>query len=76
MDECLEAHGFAIIKDVLPEEIVEQLKAWYFAAQDGGSGTGRQPTARPVSARRGAGNGGSGLHAACPAAAAAEVCGY
>ena len=26
MDECLEAHGFAIIKDVLPSEIVAKLK--------------------------------------------------
>ncbi|MGY8824468.1 MAG: hypothetical protein ACKVJG_11140 [Candidatus Latescibacterota bacterium] len=24
IDECLEAHGFAIIKDALPEEIVER----------------------------------------------------
>ena len=26
MDECLEAHGFAVIKDVLPPEIVARLK--------------------------------------------------
>ena len=26
MDECLEAHGFAIIKDLLPPEIVAKLK--------------------------------------------------
>ena len=26
MDECLEAHGFAVIKDVLPPEIVAKLK--------------------------------------------------
>ena len=26
MDQCLEAHGFAVIKDVLPPEIVAQIK--------------------------------------------------
>ncbi len=34
MDECLEAHGFAIIKDVLTPEIVDRLKEAVFAATD------------------------------------------
>ena len=36
MDECLEAHGFAIIKDVLPDEIVEQLKQAVYDGTDPG----------------------------------------
>ncbi len=34
MDSCLEAHGFAIVKDVLPPEIVEQLKQAVYAGTD------------------------------------------
>ena len=34
MDKCLEAHGFAIVKDVLPPEIVEQLKQAVYAGTD------------------------------------------
>ena len=30
MSECLEAHGFAIVKDVLPPELVESLKQAVF----------------------------------------------
>ena len=34
MDECLGAHGFAIIKDALPEEIVERLKQAVYDGTD------------------------------------------
>ena len=34
MDECLEGHGFAIIKDALPEEIVERLKQAVYDGTD------------------------------------------
>ena len=34
MDECLAAHGFAIIKDALPEEIVERLKQAVYDGTD------------------------------------------
>ncbi len=34
MSECLEAHGFAIIKDVLPPEVVDSLKQAVFDGTD------------------------------------------
>ena len=34
MSECLEAHGFAIIKDVLQDEIVEKLKQAVYDGTD------------------------------------------
>ena len=34
MDECLQAHGFAIIKDVLPEATVAELKEAVYAGTD------------------------------------------
>ena len=34
MSECLEAHGFAIIKDVLPTELVDSLKQAVFDGTD------------------------------------------
>ena len=34
MDECLEAHGFAIIKEALPDEIVERLKQAVYDGAD------------------------------------------
>ena len=34
MEMCLEAHGFAIIKDVLPQKIVEQLKEAVYVGTD------------------------------------------
>ena len=34
MSGCLEAHGFAIIKDVLPDEIVEKLKQAVYDGTD------------------------------------------
>ena len=34
MDECLEAHGFAIIKDALPQNIVDPLKQAVYAGTD------------------------------------------
>ena len=34
MDACLEAHGFAIIKNALPEEIVERLKQAVYYGTD------------------------------------------
>jgi hypothetical protein len=34
MDQCLEAHGFAIIKDALPPEIVDHLKQAVYAGTD------------------------------------------
>ena len=34
MSECLEAHGFAIIKDVLPDGLVDSLKQAVFDGTD------------------------------------------
>lgn len=34
MEQCLDAHGFAIIKDVLPHSIVDQLKEAVYAGTD------------------------------------------
>jgi len=34
MEECLERHGFAIVKDVLPQTLVDQLKAAVYAGTD------------------------------------------
>ncbi|MDA0746713.1 MAG: hypothetical protein O2954_09335, partial [bacterium] len=34
MSDCVEAHGFAIIKDVLPPEIVEKLKQAVYEGTD------------------------------------------
>ena len=34
MSECVEAHGFAIVKDVLPPELVESLKQAVFDGTD------------------------------------------
>ena len=34
MSGCLEAHGFAIVKDVLPDEIVEKLKQAVYDGTD------------------------------------------
>ena len=34
MSDCLEAHGFAIVKDVLPDDIVEKLKRAVYDGTD------------------------------------------
>ena len=46
MDECLEAHGFAVIKDALPPEIVAKLKQAVWDGTDPSARCSRARAAR------------------------------
>ena len=65
MDECLAAHGFAIIKDVLPPEIVAKLKQAVWDGTDPGAhvATGREPHAARLDRVRSGCLGGARLRA-------------